>query len=170
MKSVLVEVTGTEPTLAGRFPCLHCDRLIDYERVAPVNVEVPVTCPECGEENALRRLEDPGESTGSSRAALRRPYGCVDWRAVESSNLSAAGLRPPFVLVKFKKGGVYRYEFGRNAKKIFDDLISAESKGKFFHRTIRPVPATLLCAIYGCFDPADRESNQVLCETHLPVK
>jgi hypothetical protein len=59
------------------------------------------------------------------------------WYAVESSNLAAAKYDPKVgLLIKFKTGKVYRYpELG--ASTLFE-LLGAESKGKYFHKHIRP--------------------------------
>jgi hypothetical protein len=106
---------------------------------------------------SLRRVE-------STRATLRRPYGCRRFCDVDSTNLASVGILEDDLVVRFHSGGVYRY---RGLAVEFDDLISAESKGKHFHRRIRssPVPGERLCAVYGCVELPKR--SQVLCERHF---
>lgn len=155
-RAVVLELEGELPALAGRVRggCLECGADVPYERTAPEGVPVPIRCPACGFELELRRL--PG-----GRAAVRRPYGCRRFCAVESTNLAAVGWRDEFLVVRFRGGGVYRYA---GAAGIFYELIRAESKGRFFHRRIRgEFAAERLCARYGCFRPAKVATSQVLC-------
>ena len=155
MKSVLFEIKGADQVLAGtvRGGCLWCGADVPYERTAPEGVSVPIRCPVCGSEVELQRL-------AGGRAAVRRPYGCRRFVAVDSSNLAAVGVRDDFLVVRFRSGGVYRYV---GAAGLLDELIRAESVGRFFHRRVkREFAAERLCARYGCFRAATG-GGQVLC-------
>jgi len=62
----------------------------------------------------------------------------VDMQPVESSNLAAAGFVPGVgIFVQFKSGAIYRYPL--TSKVVFDALLDAESKGKFFNEHIKPM-------------------------------
>lgn len=53
---------------------------------------------------------------------------------VESSHIRAVGVRDDYLVVQFKSGAVYRYpDIGH----LFDDLVGADSIGKYFHSEIR---------------------------------
>ena len=56
---------------------------------------------------------------------------------VESSNLDSVGYdeEDKVLTIKFNKGGVYNY-YGVD-KKIYDELMKAESKGKYFHKKVK---------------------------------
>lgn len=82
---------------------------------------------------------------------MKHHRGCEQWQAVESSNLAAIGSREGFLVVAFKNGSVYRYPGQANR---FDELLEAESKGKFFARYVRPGPAQRLCSDPDCFEAA----------------
>lgn len=158
MKAALVSYVGFLD--AGEFACVDCGTAVYYTRNAPLGSEVPVACPFCRTENAFRRID--GE-----RAALRRSYGCGDFRLVDSSNLDAVGrYRRGTILVRFKRGSIYAYAVD-DAREVLDGLLAAESAGRYFSRVLRPLPARLLCATYGCLGSAERERNQVLCARHL---
>lgn len=135
--------------------CLSCGADL-VTGVIPQNVEVPSRCPDCGKEWAVTRLEDV--------AAVRLPYGCSGWFDVESSNLAAVGRAGRDLLVRFKKGGVYVFP---GAGGLISELLRAPSKGRFFHERVKGAGGVLLCAAYGCVEPATRASNQVFCERHL---
>jgi len=61
----------------------------------------------------------------------------IPLKAVESSNIEAAGFckKKSVLRVKFKKGGLYDYS--QVPENVFKDLIEAESVGRAFHATIR---------------------------------
>lgn len=59
----------------------------------------------------------------------------VEMHEVESSNLEAVGFREDTLVVKFKKGAVYSYN-GVD-RSVFEDLLNAESVGKFFNANVR---------------------------------
>jgi hypothetical protein len=63
------------------------------------------------------------------------PYEADNWREVESSNIKAVGTRDHYLIVQFNKGGSYRYP---NCASQFDDLINAESVGRYFAVNIKP--------------------------------
>jgi hypothetical protein len=137
--------------------CLGCEA--DLPLGTPVlRVELAVRCPDgsCGRETAVKVLN-------REVAGVRPPYGCDAWFDLESSNLAAAGRRRLDLIVRFRKGGVYRYA---GAGELLAELIRAESVGKFFDRRVRSVGGVRLCAIYGCLGPA-AGGGQVLCEDHL---
>ncbi len=56
---------------------------------------------------------------------------------LKSSNIEAAGYDPATrtLTVKFKNGGTYHYE--GCSQDHYDGLCSAESAGKYLHKTIR---------------------------------
>lgn len=54
---------------------------------------------------------------------------------VESSNIEAVGVD---LRVRFKNGGTYVYP--DVAPDLYERFINAESKGKFFHAEVKPLP------------------------------
>lgn len=155
----IVAVDGDSTVERGLLPkaCLDCGADVVFERTAPLGISVPIRCGECGFELELRRLED-------DRAAIRRPYGCRRFVDVTSSNLAAVGVHGTFLVVRFKRGGVYRYE---KAADLFSEMIGSTSVGKFFHHRVKSAFAgDRLCATYGCFEPANRV-GRVLCRLCL---
>lgn len=56
---------------------------------------------------------------------------------VESSNLASVGYDPESAVleIEFKSGGIY--EYSGVPQSVYDGLINAESKGKYFHRYIK---------------------------------
>jgi len=60
--------------------------------------------------------------------------------SVESSNVQAVGYDPirSILEVEFHNGGIYQYE--GVTPEIYDQLMSASSKGQFLHRVIRGFP------------------------------
>lgn len=131
--------------------CPNCGGALAGDVVAVVRThEQRVRCAACGAEAGVRGLAD-----GAS-AAVRLPYGADDWTDVESSDVAAVGRRGPDLLVRFAKGGVYRYP---GAGDLLPEFLATESKGRFVHRTLRPRgDARRLCARYGCGgEPAGRE-------------
>ena len=54
---------------------------------------------------------------------------------VESSNLATVGFSDGVLEIEFRHGGVYQY-FNVPAS-VYEALMSAESKGKYFHQFIR---------------------------------
>ena len=54
---------------------------------------------------------------------------------VESSNLATVGFSDGVLEIEFRHGGVYQY-FNVSAS-VYEALMSAESKGKYFHQFIR---------------------------------
>ena len=157
MKAVLFDITGDEPVLAGVIldGCLYCGADIGYERTAPEGVSIPLVCGFCGGETEMKRVTP-------TKAAVRRPYGCRCFVGVESSNLDAAGSRDGYLLVRFRKGGVYRYA---DAAELLVQLVEAKSAGRFFHAEVRGHEAERLCATYGCFEPS--KPSQPLCQRHF---
>lgn len=158
MKSIEVEVVGSDRVSAGvlRGACLECGADVPYERTAPEGTAVPVVCPACGFELELLR-------TGPDRAAVRRPFGCRRFAALDSSNLAGAGERDGFLVVRFRSGGAYRY---RGAAGLLDALLRAPSAGSFFHREVRgKFDTDRLCARYGCFRPVPGRPV-LLCDAH----
>jgi len=61
----------------------------------------------------------------------------MDMLKVDSSNIEAIGWEDEVLEVKFKKGGLYRYT--GVPKLLWNAFKGSESKGKFFHRKIRPM-------------------------------
>jgi hypothetical protein len=145
---------GRPWTAAAACPSCGSDLGGEYHRAG---IEFATRCRGCGREFAVTLRAD-----GS--AAVRRPYGADGWEDVVSSNLAAAGRVGTDLLVRFAKGGVYRYAA---AGHLLPDLLAAPSKGAFFATRVRGLPAVLLCCVYGCVHPADREQRQVLCRDHL---
>jgi hypothetical protein len=56
---------------------------------------------------------------------------------LKSSNIEGAhyDAATRTMTIKFKSGGTYKY--GGVVQQTYDDLISAESPGKYFHKTIK---------------------------------
>jgi hypothetical protein len=56
---------------------------------------------------------------------------------VESSNLESVGYDPKNAIleIEFKSGGVY--EYSGVSQDVYDDLMNAESKGKYFNHHIK---------------------------------
>lgn len=54
---------------------------------------------------------------------------------VESSNLATVGFANGVLEIEFKHGGVYQYF--NVPTSVYEDLMTAESKGKYFHQFIR---------------------------------
>ena len=72
----------------------------------------------------------PGKETKSDEKPIER-------KAVNSSNVVSAGFCPDrkYVDVCFKGGAVYRYHDCDQS--LFDDLMQAESVGKFVHANLK---------------------------------
>jgi hypothetical protein len=140
--------------------CLYCGADVDYLRICPDGIEVPIRCP-CGGELAFRR-------DGNERGSVRRPYGCAEWSAIESTNLAAAGrIGSKWVVVAFRGGGVYAYAAEGRARELYADLRASKSAGRFLHRVLKKLETRRLCARWGCFGSPNRERNQVLCDDCL---
>lgn len=60
----------------------------------------------------------------------------VDFVEVESSNIHSIGWTNSLLYVKFHRGGVYRYN--DVPKVIFDDMLQAESMGKYLNEEVKP--------------------------------
>ncbi len=60
----------------------------------------------------------------------------MEFTSITSSNLKGAAMDGTDLYLEFNNGGVYRY--AEVPKKVFDDLLVAESAGKFFHAEIKP--------------------------------
>ena len=58
-----------------------------------------------------------------------------DWKKVESSNIAKVRYVDGDMEVQFTKGAVYRYK--EVPKEVFEDLLKAESVGKFFFAKIK---------------------------------
>ena len=54
---------------------------------------------------------------------------------VESSNLATVGFASGVLEIEFKHGGVYQYF--NVPTSVYEGLMTAESKGKYFHQFIR---------------------------------
>lgn len=61
----------------------------------------------------------------------------MERKPVESSNIASAGFCPDrkCIEVEFKNGSVYEYE--SCDQKLYDDLMAAESKGKFVNANLK---------------------------------
>lgn len=61
----------------------------------------------------------------------------IERNPVESSNIASVGFCPDRKCIEicFKNGSVYEYE--DCDQKLYDDLMSAESKGKFVHTRLK---------------------------------
>jgi len=103
-----------------------------------------VHCGTCNREYQSQVLD--GDET---RAELSLPYRCLRWERVVSSNLDAVGVGKRDLIVRFKdgSGAVYRYT---GAAPLLEELLAAESKGKFFAQRIRKLDYVRVCSIYGC--------------------
>lgn len=62
------------------------------------------------------------------------PFDAERWEEVKSSNLKAIGIRDEFLIVEFKNNVFYRYP---DMADHLDDLLTAESVGKYFNNEIR---------------------------------
>lgn len=74
----------------------------------------------------------------------------ADLTEVQSSNIAAIGERDGCLIVKFKNGTAYRYPEMASA---MDEMIGAESMGKFFHQRLAFAKCEKLCS-KGCWSPA----------------
>ena len=54
---------------------------------------------------------------------------------VNSSDLEAIAIHGNNLVIKFKSGGMYEYY---NAACEFNNILSASSKGRYFHKYIKP--------------------------------
>lgn len=61
----------------------------------------------------------------------------LNFQDVESSNLSAVALNDNTLYVKFHSGSVYAYP--GVSKDLYEEMLGAESKGKFFNSKIKNV-------------------------------
>jgi hypothetical protein len=61
----------------------------------------------------------------------------LDWVSVSSSNVAMGAYQPDFrrLFIRFNSGSVYRYE--DIPKQMWDDFLSAPSKGQWVYRTLR---------------------------------
>lgn len=46
------------------------------------------------------------------------------------------------LLIRFKKGSLYKYS--KVSQRMYDEMVSAESVGKYFHKNIKSLPTTKL--------------------------
>jgi hypothetical protein len=119
--------------------CVECNRGINYS----INIRDwagssrAMLCT-CGAELWVKISAD-----GAS-ALVSLPRGCDEWRKVSSSNLAAVGRKGEDLIIRFLKGTSYIYP---GAGELFDDLLAAESAGKFFHARIRSRPSKRLPAL-----------------------
>lgn len=69
------------------------------------------------------------------------PWRALERLAVASSDLEWVAYQPGvgLLVIGFRSGGVYGYD--RVPPGVFDSLVSATSKGKFFHAHVKPVYA-----------------------------
>ena len=58
-------------------------------------------------------------------------------RLVSSSNISSVGYEDGILEVHFHSGGVY--QFDNVPRSVYESLLTAPSKGKFFHKYIENV-------------------------------
>ena len=58
-----------------------------------------------------------------------------NFKAVESSNIQAVYFNEEGLYVKFHNGGVYNYPDVTDT--LYNDFVTAESLGKFFHKNIK---------------------------------
>jgi hypothetical protein len=64
------------------------------------------------------------------------------WNEIDdSSMIKALGARDGFLIVQFHRGEAYRYP---NADHHMDELLAAESVGKYFHEHVRELPSQRL--------------------------
>lgn len=61
-----------------------------------------------------------------------------EFTPVESSNLDAVALEAGTMFVKFKTGSIYKYP--DVSPETYEEVRTAESVGKAFHRLIRGLP------------------------------
>jgi len=61
----------------------------------------------------------------------------IEMQPVESSNLAAVGYDEPaeVLYIEFKSGSTYTYE--NVPYYVYEELLSADSKGQYFHKYIR---------------------------------
>ena len=59
----------------------------------------------------------------------------MNMTSVSSSNLASVGYQNGVLYIRFHSGGLYSY-FDVN-ESVYQDLLNAPSKGKFFYRNIR---------------------------------
>lgn len=58
-----------------------------------------------------------------------------DWLPVESDAIAAVAYRAGSLIIRYRNGHVYRHS--NVPKPLFDDLLSAESKGKFVNQYVK---------------------------------
>lgn len=158
----LVEIAGSNPILAGSFPCPLCGARTAYERVLPLGVANHVDCEACGEEVQVVRV-------GERAAKVGRPYGARRQARVDSSNLSDVLEVGSDLVVRFQKHSVYVYPGSAGA---FDEVVLGldGSVGRAFRRFLERGPGYFRkCAVYGCLEPT-LDSVQVMCAEHEAVK
>lgn len=70
-------------------------------------------------------------------ASLTKLLAETDMKPVESSNLQSIGYneKEKVLFVEFKTGSKYAYT--NVNKEVYQELMSAESHGKYFHKNIR---------------------------------
>lgn len=85
------------------------------------------------EEWIVRQFIHKGELTMSNREVL----AATELIAVESSNLAEVGYNgeQKMLFVKFTSGAIYGYT--EVEREVFDQLLSADSKGKFFIANVK---------------------------------
>lgn len=57
------------------------------------------------------------------------------WKKVKSSNISKVRYKKGRLEIKFHSGG--KYQYSKVPKTEYEDLLSAESKGKYFNQNIK---------------------------------
>lgn len=72
-----------------------------------------------------------------------------DLTEVQSSNIAAIGERDGHLIVRFNNGVAYRYP---ERARTMDEMIAAESMGKFFHQNLAFAKCEKLCS-KGCWSP-----------------
>lgn len=73
----------------------------------------------------------------------------ADLTEVKSSNIAAIGERDGHLIVKFNNGTAYRYP---GMARTIDEMIAAESMGRFFAQKLRAAKCEKLCS-QGCWSP-----------------
>ena len=70
----------------------------------------------------------------------------MNMQPVESSNLAAIGYDPTAktLAVRFTNGSLYHYP--NVEQPLYDGLMAAESKGRYFHAHVRALQATKIAA------------------------
>ena len=89
---------------------------------------------------------------------------CDEFSHIKSSNIKAIGVIEDDLIVWFVKGSIYLYG---GASEHFKTMMLSDSKGKYFHKHIKPLKVFYkVCSYVNCLEPA---SHGDFCKLHAPL-